>query len=210
MEHRWGATTELSSGGVGAFAQTRGSQSQEKEMVKMVKVVVLFPASHSPKWRTLLSPHPPSPSCETLGDFWFLVIQDSGTHGGGAIATTDMNFTGNSSTKPRTKPAPTAHRQRGHRAYREPAAHPASLTQPQGTGKSTPTTTITPIPVVLKRRRTNSSGVNRTGGNGSDRFRPVLKRSKFKIWIWIQNLNLNSKNEKISQNSQKYFKVCKI
>jgi hypothetical protein len=28
--------------------------------------------------------------------------------------------------------------------------------------------------------------------------------------VQIQNMNLNSKNEKISQNSQKYFKVCRI
>lgn len=67
----------------------------------------------------------------------------------GAIATTDQNFTGNPSTKPRTKPA-AQHplRTNGTGANREPAAtrkptRPQCLSKAaQGTGKSTSTTTL--------------------------------------------------------------------
>jgi hypothetical protein len=58
--------------------------------------------------------------------------------------------------------------------------------------------------------------VHRTGGNGSGNCGNRCYRSgpvPVPIGsqpVQIQNLNLNSKNEKNSQNSQKYFKVCRI
>jgi hypothetical protein len=59
------------------------------------------------------------------------------------------------------------------------------------------------------RSRVNRAGGNRSGNRGNQSYRsgpfPVPTGCQP---VQIQNLNLNSKNKKISQNSQKYFKVC--